>query len=142
MQPGEGSALIQTYLNRGASEQQSAELLSRSLGGLPLAIIHFAGYVARSQCPLSHILATLDSRMKSSQVWKSTHSLNDTSYRNTLNNVWDLAFNRLTKDAEKLLEFLAFLDPDQTPVEMFVGPGIAGCALHWQYWNVERKLDP
>ena len=64
MQPDEGSAPIQKYLNRGASEQPTVKLLSTSLGGLPLAIVHFAGYVTRSQCPLSHILATLDSWMK------------------------------------------------------------------------------
>lgn len=52
MSPAEGSSLIQSYLRRGASEQAAAERLSRDLGGLPLAISHFAGYVARSQCTI------------------------------------------------------------------------------------------
>ena len=44
----EGSSLIQPYVRRGASEQKAAEELSASLGGLPLAIAHFSGYVSLS----------------------------------------------------------------------------------------------
>lgn len=50
--PKEGCSLIQSYLKRGESEQEPATQLSVPLGGLPLAIAHFAGYIAKSQCPL------------------------------------------------------------------------------------------
>lgn len=138
MVPEEGSALIQSYLHRGGSEQQSAQMLSTSLGGLPLAIAHFAGYVARSQCPLDQICDSLKHRMKSSQAWKTGNVLPSSTYERTLNTVWDLAFSRLSTDSSKLLEFLAFLDPDQTPVEMFVGPKSAASTTGWQYWDTER----
>ncbi len=138
MAPEEGSALIQNYLKRGGSEQQSAQKLSTSLGGLPLAIAHFAGYVARSQCPLDQICDSLKHRINSSQVWKVGSALPSSTYELTLNTVWDLAFSRLSTDSRKLLEFLAFLDPDQTPVEMFVGRKPAAGTAGWQYWETWR----
>lgn len=142
MQPEEGSTLIQSYLNRGRSEQESAELISKSLGGLPLAIAHFAGYIARSQCPLDQISKSLNRRVESSQVWKSGGASPISPYELTLNSVWDLAFNRLSTDSRKLLEFAAFLDPDQVPVEMFVGPESAVDTTGWQYWDTKRNLSP
>jgi hypothetical protein len=49
----EGSSLIQNILQRGGSEEEEARLLSEHLGGLPLAIAHFAGAILKSQCPIS-----------------------------------------------------------------------------------------
>jgi len=141
-QPTEGSSLIQSYLKRGGSEQESAESLSKSLGGLPLAIVHFAGYVVKSQCPLDQICRSFDRRIKSSQIWTSDCIVQNHSYDLTLNTVWDLAFYRLSTDSKELLEFIAFLDPDQVPVEMFVGPKPTVKITHWQYWDRERYLPP
>lgn len=138
MVPEEGSSLIQGYLNRGGSEQEFAQILSTSLGGVPLAIVHFAGCVARSQCPLYQICQSLNRRIKSSQVWKPNSALLNSPYEATLNSVWDLAFNRLSADSRKLLEFISFLDPDQIPVEMFTGSESAKMTADWQYWDTER----
>lgn len=52
--------------------------------------------------------------------------------------MWDLAFHRLSPDAKALLEFISFLDPDQVPVEMFVGSGSEVPRNHWQYWSRDR----
>ncbi|KAK2593959.1 hypothetical protein QQS21_008318 [Conoideocrella luteorostrata] len=120
MTPEEGSALVQSFLNRGGSEKPAAQKLSASLGGLPLAIAHFSGYVARSQCPIDQICISLNNRIKSSQVWKTSNILPQSEYAMTLNT------------------FLAFLDPDQVPVEMFVGPKSAADIAGWQYWDDER----
>lgn len=91
MIPEEGSSLIQSHLKRGGSEQESAQMLSTSLGGLPLAIAHFSGYVARSQCPLNQICYSLKSRIKSSQVWQLGDVLPNSAYELTLSTVWNLA---------------------------------------------------
>ncbi|KAG8405172.1 hypothetical protein J3458_021849 [Metarhizium acridum] len=139
MTSDEGSALIQSFLNRGGSEKKAAQELSTSLGGLPLAIAHFAGYVARSQCPLDQICSSLNNRIKSSQIWNTSNLLQHGDYEMTLNTVWDLAFRRLSRDSRKLLEFLAFLDPDQVPIEMFVGSkSAADTAGGWRYWDSDR----
>lgn len=43
------------------------------------------------------------------------------AYELTLSTVWNLAFRRLSNDSKQLLESLAFLNPGQAPVEVFVG---------------------
>ncbi|KAF2685927.1 pfs domain-containing protein [Lentithecium fluviatile CBS 122367] len=120
MAPEEGRELIQKYLRRGQSEKEAAERLSAQLGGLPLAIAHFAGYVTRSQCLIDDMNACLKERFKSSRIWtvKDTSCLTD--YEHTLATVWDLAWRRLEDDAKELVEILTFLDPDAAPENMFV----------------------
>ena len=103
MRSAEDSALIRKYLQRGESEKEDAERLSRELGGHPLAIACFAGYLARSQGSLQLILDSLRDRKYSSRIWAdgSVASLSD--YPGTLETVWDLALTRLSEDARKLL---------------------------------------
>ncbi|KAF5657124.1 pfs domain-containing protein [Fusarium heterosporum] len=142
----EGSKLIQNYLRRGDSEQQSAEQLSTTLGGMPLAIVHFTGYISRSQCPIEHITANLDHRLKSSKIFKMKGNITSAArkYEHTLSTVWDLAFRRLSDDARLLLEYIAFLDPDDIPVDIFIGTSdslvenASRATNHWAYWDRDR----
>jgi len=138
----EGSALIQNILQRGGSEKSEAQLLSEHLGGLPLAITHFAGAILRSQCPISHMSQSFLQRVQSSRVWTTD---DDTStsrgYQHTLNTVWDFAIQRLSADSTRLLEFIAFLDPDRIPVELFIGDSSGNAedvSIKWDYWDIER----
>ncbi|KAL1868436.1 hypothetical protein VTK73DRAFT_3675 [Phialemonium thermophilum] len=147
----EGSKLIQKYLRRGDSEKGPAEQLSTTLGGMPLAITHFAGYISRSQCPIEHITVNLNQRLRASRIWKMDQQISSSrKYQYTLNTVWELAFHRLTPDARLLLEFLAFLDPDNVPVDLFIGTKgeqrgadlpAAEKTSEWQYWDVDRFND-
>ncbi|ETS78887.1 hypothetical protein PFICI_08740 [Pestalotiopsis fici W106-1] len=144
--PSQGKKLIQRYLGRGDSEQKDAEQLSRSLGGLPLAIVHFVGYVARTQCPIRDINRSLDQRMHSSQIWRNSNagiSSDTRSYQLTLDTVWDLALQRLTPDARELLDLLALLDPDQVPTSLFLGDSgdvatLDASDTKWQPWSTNR----
>ncbi|CAI6332469.1 unnamed protein product [Periconia digitata] len=120
MNPEEGCTLLQRYLNRGRSEQKEGEALSTKLGGMPLAISHFAGYVANSQCSIKYITEVLCSRFESSAIWKSTTSISTSPYSHTLATVWDMAFVRLTSEARKLIRIMAFLDPDGVPEDIFI----------------------
>ncbi|KAJ5081639.1 pfs domain-containing protein [Penicillium alfredii] len=142
MTPGEGSLLIQSYLQRGRSEQAEARALCEELGGLPLAIAHFAGYVAKSQCSLQQISSSLQERLKSSQIWSSDSVASRDMHARTLSTVWDLAMHRLTPDAYELLRLLAFLSPDSVPEEMFIGPGQEETTEEWDYWSVHKYCLP
>jgi hypothetical protein len=137
----EGSALIRKHLRRGGSEQDSAKKLSTELGGLPLAIAHFAGYVAKSQCTLEQMLESFQHRLKSSQIWSQTELTSVSGYTHTLETVWNLAFRRLTPDARELLDILAFLESDEAPEEMFVGPKRPSENNDWEYWDAHRFVD-
>ena len=133
----DGSMLIQRYLRRGASEQTAAGALSENLGGLPLAITHFAGYVAQSQCTLEHILDQLRPRFKASQVWSSEVNLSASPFAQTLSTVWDLAWQRLTPNARKILDIMAFLNPDEIPVGLFLGDEQADQDKQKDHWDCE-----
>jgi hypothetical protein len=120
----EGSALIQNFLQRGGSEKEDAQRLSENLGGLPLAITHFAGAVMRSNCPIAQISQSFLQREHTSKFW----ALNDETseargYDHTLNTVWDFAIARLPPESTKVLRFIAFLDPDQVQVSLMTDQG-------------------
>lgn len=140
MKPEEGSSLIQRFLRRGGSEQEAAENLSTSLGGLPLAIAHFAGYVAKSQCTIEQMSHSLDDRFKSSQIWNAGKVASLSAYEHTLATIWDLAFHRLSSDSQMLLNLIAFLDPDTIPEDIFIGPQNSEPEKSgWEYWDVQRS---
>ncbi|VUC26950.1 unnamed protein product [Clonostachys rosea] len=145
LRPSEGATLIQNYLNRGSSEAASAEELSRILGGHALAIVHFTGHVSRSQCLIEEITKGFSKRLESSTVWKTDReniSVMTRAYAHTLETVWNVAFERLSSDANILLEWIAFLDPDQIPTDLFIEPsdnarpGTSGGG--WGYWDSTR----
>jgi hypothetical protein len=138
MSKKEGSELIRKHLRRGGSEDEAAQKLSVELGGMPLAIAHFAGYVSRSQCSLDQILESLQDRLKCSQIWAQKNPTSFSGYNRTLETVWDLAFRRLTADAREILEIIAFLEPDYIPEEMFVGQELSEEIHGWKYWGVHR----
>ncbi|CAI6088071.1 unnamed protein product [Clonostachys chloroleuca] len=145
LRPSEGATLIQKYLNRGLSEAASAEELSRILGGHALAIVHFTGHVSRSQCLIEEITKGFSKRLQSSSVWKTDReniSVMTRAYAHTLETVWNLAFQRLSSDANTLLQWIAFLDPDQIPTDLFIEPsdnaqpGTPNSG--WGYWDITR----
>lgn len=141
MSDEEGSSLIRHHLKRGGSEKESAAELSRALGGHPLAIAHFAGYVAQSQCTIDQILDSYHKRANSSRIWSCTDLASVGFYSRTLDTVWDLAFQRLTPDARNILNIVAFLEADRIPEEMFVGgpgPKLDG---DWKFWNIHRCVQ-
>lgn len=135
MSPQEGSALIQLHLRRGGSEQEAAEQLSIDLGGMPLAISHFSGYVAKSQCTISDINKCLQERFKSSRIWTVDCTSAVTGYEHTLATVWDLAWSRVDNDARQLLCMLAFLDADSVPEDMFLGKQGEEGNGDWGQWD-------
>ena len=137
MNPAEGSALIHKYLQRGVSEKEDAERLSRELGGHPLAIAHF-GYLATSRCSLHLILESLRGRKYSSRIWADGSVASLSGYARTLKTVWDLALTRLSEDARKLLNMISFLNPDSIPEEMFLGHEPSPIQRKWQYWDEFR----
>ncbi|KAK4043311.1 hypothetical protein C8A01DRAFT_32631 [Parachaetomium inaequale] len=137
--PSDGARLVQSSLFRGGSEQQAASKLSGYLGGLPLAIVHFVGYIAKSQCPIDAIADNVS-------VSSTTRA-----YEHSLATVWDLALNRLSPEARLLMDYIAFLDPDHLPVDLFsregaeaatadkaTGQATGSTNTTWEYWEPRR----
>ena len=107
MSTEEGSILIQDNLPCGISEQSVAEALLRELGGLPLAIAHFVGYVTKSRYSFEQITASLHQHFRSNQIWSNTGTSFTSAYQHALNIVWDLALSRHSSDSRTLLNVVA-----------------------------------
>lgn len=116
------------------------EGLSKALGGLPLAIAYFAGYVVKSQCTIQQISESLRQRFVSSEVWAAESVASINPYGHTLSTVWSLAWQRLSSDAQKLLNQIAFLNPDSIPEDFFTGSGDNEGSEG--YWDVQRYQYP
>ncbi|PVH86757.1 hypothetical protein DL98DRAFT_643137 [Cadophora sp. DSE1049] len=138
----EGSSLIQKILQRGALEKEEAQELSDLLGGLPLAITHFAGAILRSQCPISQISHSFVERAQSSRVWAVDDSGSvSRGYEHTLNTVWDVSIQRLSQESTRLLELIAFIEPDRIPVDMFIKESPiqpSNATQNSMYWDIGR----
>ena len=135
MQPAEGSALIHKHLQQGESENEDAEKLSIKFGGHPLAIAHFASYLARPQGSFQLILLSPRDRGHSRGIWFDGSVASLCGYPRSLETVWDLALTRLSIDARELVNILSFLNPDSIPEEMFLGHESSTKQSKWQYWH-------
>ena len=118
--------------------RKNLQELSHALGGHPLAIAHFAGYVSQSQCTIEQILDSYQKRRNSSRIWSCADLTSVSSYDRTLDTVWDLAFQRLSPDAREILDIIAFLEADRIPEEMFIEHRGAKQEGGWKLWDIHR----
>lgn len=91
-----------------SSDLDLAFTISRTLGGLPLALAQIGGFINQRKLSLADFLRLYEknpARIGS----RRTH---DGDYEYTMSTVWDVSFEKLTGDATSLLNILAFFDPD------------------------------
>lgn len=108
-----GAAALFKYLLREPRDPEEfsvARKISEAVGGLPLAIAAVAGYVARF--PLDKFLSSFQ---ESSKFWAAEKRPVLGQYDQTLNTVFNIALGDLEIDSRKLLDILAFLNPDKIP---------------------------
>ncbi len=102
-------------------EYKLAGQIAKRAERLPLALSLIAGYVIVSQCTLADFVDLWNERR--SNVRSSSHPALDTSSNadDTMEALWDIGLREVTSDARKLLNILAFLDPDYIQKELLVG---------------------
>lgn len=138
MDPAEGSALIRMILLCGESQEEDAKRLSRELGGHPLAIAHYAGFIGRSHDRVQILLLSLQHRKHSRRVCANGGVPSSSDSAPTLEMVWKLAFNRLSEDARKPLNMISFLNPESILQEMFLVHKLSPGQGKWQGWDESR----
>ena len=115
----EGSICLFKYLQRNplnSDEADSAKELSRLVGGSPLALATVGGYVGPpSNYSLTHFLKDFN---KKSLFWDCEDVSTVRAYERSLATVFDIALDELDDDARKLLDVLAFLNPDSVPEDI------------------------
>lgn len=100
--------LLYKYLERAAKDDNIAEIT----GGLPLAVTTIAGYISESESSLEEFLEVMK---RSSNAWQDSKNTCIRNYDKTLGTVFDIALAELPENARKLINILAFLNPDCVP---------------------------
>ena len=124
----EGSLCLFKFLQRDpldSDETNSAKELSRLVGGSPLALATVGGYVGNYS--LTKFLKDFNKR---SSFWDCKDVSTVSAYERSLATVFDIALEELDDDARKLLDVLAFLNPDGVPEDI----------LHVFFEDSEHKM--
>ena len=102
-----------------SEEIHAAELISDTLGHLPLALNLISTYVTVNGLSYSRFLAT-HPRFERKFLFRGQPSYWDAqSYQQSINDTWTLTFSGLDPNARFVLDTLAFLDPDGVFVDFF-----------------------
>ena len=141
----EGAKLLLSYLPQSdqIDPDGQARSISHELGGLPLAIVHVAGYLRQSQIPLARFLKEYQATY-SPKVADNDTSLYKTRYEKTYSSVWTFALNELPTDARDFIDTLAFFSPDSVPEDIFLGamiPSVEIQAGNQEATEHSRHLD-
>ena len=103
----------------GMADESGADALALALGDLPLALVQAAAFVNRTLISFADYLSLFQGQ--GLQVWDEAESSTGDDYGQTITGTWQLAFERLRlrdPDAVRLLEFLAFVDPEGLSLEL------------------------
>ncbi len=112
---------VEFLLKRTAqTDKRAAEDLAKELGYLPLALEHAAAYIEKTGTMLPAYLELFKKRQK--DIF--TRAERPESYHATVATTWELSFVEVEKQsngAAQLMNFCAFLAPDDIPLDMLRG---------------------
>lgn len=96
--------------------EQHALAISKTFGGLPLAITQVGGFIRQRKMSLKEFLPLYERHSAKIDARKVPGS----DYEHTLSTVWDVSFERLTANSTRLLNLLSFFDPDGISEDIFL----------------------
>ncbi|SPQ20350.1 72ddf52e-7113-4ff0-b348-42e636f23ca1 [Thermothielavioides terrestris] len=98
------------------ADVEHARAISRTLGGLPLALAQIGGFITLRKLSLHEVLPLYERYSTRIHARKAPGS----DYQHTLSTVWDVSFDKLTETSTALLRLLSFFDPDGIPEDIFL----------------------
>lgn len=124
----DGAILLLRHLRRftqntaSASDMADAQAISETLGGLPIAIAHMAGFIDKSQKSLPEFMAMFQKREEARVVWEPNTKYASTYQYDgkTLDTVWNIALGELPEASLRMIRILAMMNPDKSPEKMFL----------------------
>lgn len=125
-------------LNIGAASQadlQNASNISRSLGGLPLALAQIGGFVTQRKLSLQEVLPLYERYAAKIDARKAPRS----DYEHTLSTVWDVSFQKLSANPTRLLYLLSYFDPDGISEDILIH-GSEGLSESFAFLSDELEL--
>lgn len=119
----DGATLLLRHLRKLPAEPESspdfkdAMAIAGTLGGLPVAISHIAGYIEKSQSRLSEFNKVYATREQSNRIWSQDCQSWTYQYWLTLETTWDIALQELPPESRALINVLAMLDAEAVSEE-------------------------
>lgn len=96
------------------SDAQQAIAISRTFGGLPLALSQIGGFVVQRKLSLHDVLPLYERYSARIDARKAPGS----DYEHTLSTVGDVSFQKLTEPSTRLLNVLSYFHPDSIPEDI------------------------
>ena len=137
-----------TYFNRSElssskiqEENLAASQLVKQIGYLPLGIRQAANLVVSDCCTFSEFLRVYNNQqfmMDSEKVSLIRNPLSE--YQYSLGTVWNMNFTRLSEDPRRLINTLAFLDPDRVQVPLIANGAQRSANPDLAFVNTARKI--
>ncbi|KAF7504984.1 hypothetical protein GJ744_001505 [Endocarpon pusillum] len=103
-------------------EYRLAGEIAKRAERLPLALSLIAGYVMVSRCTLADFVDLWNERRKNIRTSLQSSKCPVSETDEAMETLWDIGLREVTSDARKLLNILAFLDPDHIQKDLLVGP--------------------
>lgn len=94
--------------------------ISKTLGGLPLAINQMAAFINARNMSLEKFISQFD-KYQSKMFGEKKLGWNCSGYSHTIDTVWHISFSNLSADSRVLLGILSYLLPVSIPLELFNG---------------------
>ncbi|CAM1507781.1 Fc.00g046290.m01.CDS01 [Cosmosporella sp. VM-42] len=88
-------------------DEQHAFAISKTFGGLPLALTQIGGFIKQRKMSLKEFLPLYERYSAKIDARKVPGS----DYEHTLSTVWNVSFERLTENSTRLLNLLSLFDP-------------------------------
>lgn len=114
-----------------------ATAISKSLGGLPLALAQIAGFVIQRKLTLRQVLPLYERYSSKIDARKAPGS----DYEHTLSTVWNVSFEKLGETSTQLMHLLSFFDPDGISEEILL-EGSRGLGEELSFLSDEFELVP
>ncbi|KAH7323575.1 tetratricopeptide repeat domain-containing protein [Rhexocercosporidium sp. MPI-PUGE-AT-0058] len=118
----DGALLLMRLTGAGEEPEDNAEELanriSHKLGGVPMAISQMAGYIGRQELSLWEFMDLYNDEAEHADLYDKRDDSMMRAYPHRISTVW--AFDKLRPEARRLLEILAFLDPDVVQEDLVV----------------------
>ncbi|KAK4645869.1 hypothetical protein QC761_0036960 [Podospora bellae-mahoneyi] len=122
----------------GAASQadlQNASNISRSLGGLPLALAQIGGFVTQRKLSLQEVLPLYERYAAKIDARKAPRS----DYAHTLSTVWDVSYQKLSANPTRLLYLLSYFDPNGISEDILIH-GSEGLSESFAFLSDELDL--
>ncbi|KAF2678546.1 TPR-like protein [Lentithecium fluviatile CBS 122367] len=107
----DGSEMLLSLVNLDSNQvanRDSAAAITKTLGGLPLALTQIGGFIVQRKMPLQNFLPLYERNASKIDARKAGIS----DYEHTLSTVWEMSMKKLEGDASTLFNILPYFQPD------------------------------